>query len=184
MWQILKRTDMHRGFWWENLTERDHLEELYVVGRIILKWIIKRQDGRVWKGFVRLGIWISGGFWWTRWRSSGIHRWDIWPAKKLSVSRRLCPPPMQLISSSKESQAGRTVGLCTWHLSGSRKRPHSTGTSGSKAEKMVIQRVEGWHSCLSASYVHKLLLTPSTHETLTTSFFNILLTVHLNIFIS
>jgi len=31
--QEQKRT----GFWWENLTERDHLEELCVEGRIVLK---------------------------------------------------------------------------------------------------------------------------------------------------
>jgi hypothetical protein len=31
--------------WWGNLKERDHLEDLYIDGRIILKCILKKQDG-------------------------------------------------------------------------------------------------------------------------------------------
>jgi hypothetical protein len=30
------------GFWWGNLNERDHLEELGVDGRIILKFVCKK----------------------------------------------------------------------------------------------------------------------------------------------
>jgi hypothetical protein len=30
---------MHTGFWWGNLRERDHLEDLGVDERIILKYI-------------------------------------------------------------------------------------------------------------------------------------------------
>jgi len=33
------RGEVHRGFWWENPMERDHLEDPSVDGRIILKWI-------------------------------------------------------------------------------------------------------------------------------------------------
>jgi hypothetical protein len=33
------RGDMHTGFSWGNLKVRDHLEDLGVDGRIILKWI-------------------------------------------------------------------------------------------------------------------------------------------------
>ena len=33
------------GFWQGDLRERDHLEDLGVDGRIILKWISKKQDG-------------------------------------------------------------------------------------------------------------------------------------------
>jgi hypothetical protein len=32
------------GFWWGNLTDRDHLEGLEVYGRIILKWIFKKSE--------------------------------------------------------------------------------------------------------------------------------------------
>jgi hypothetical protein len=32
--------------WWGNLIERDHSEELVVDGRIILKWILKKYNGK------------------------------------------------------------------------------------------------------------------------------------------
>jgi hypothetical protein len=37
---------VHTGFWWCNLRERNHREELGIDGRIILKWIFKKWDGR------------------------------------------------------------------------------------------------------------------------------------------
>ena len=37
MWDIRGRGMVHAGFWWGNLRERDHLEDLDVDGRIILK---------------------------------------------------------------------------------------------------------------------------------------------------
>ena len=36
---------MYTGFWWGNLTERDHLEDTGVDGRIILRWIFTNLDG-------------------------------------------------------------------------------------------------------------------------------------------
>jgi hypothetical protein len=36
---------VHTGFWWGNLRERDHLEDLDIDGRIILKWIFWKWDG-------------------------------------------------------------------------------------------------------------------------------------------
>jgi len=41
-----ERAKVHRGFWWRNLRERDHLEHPGVDGRIILKWIFKKWYGR------------------------------------------------------------------------------------------------------------------------------------------
>jgi hypothetical protein len=35
---------VHAGFWWENLKERDHLEDRGVDGRMIIKWIFKKWD--------------------------------------------------------------------------------------------------------------------------------------------
>jgi hypothetical protein len=32
---------------WENVSEREHLEDIDVVGRIILNWIFKSYDGGV-----------------------------------------------------------------------------------------------------------------------------------------
>jgi hypothetical protein len=38
---------MHGEFWWENPKERHNLDKLGVDGRIKLKWIFKKQDGKV-----------------------------------------------------------------------------------------------------------------------------------------
>jgi hypothetical protein len=40
---------------------RDHYEDLDVGGRIILKWILERQDEMVWTGLIWLRIGTSGG---------------------------------------------------------------------------------------------------------------------------
>ena len=38
---------MYTGFWWENLRERDHLENPGVDERIILRWIFRKWNGGV-----------------------------------------------------------------------------------------------------------------------------------------
>jgi hypothetical protein len=45
MLHIWGSTEVHTGFWWGKLRERDNLENLGVDGRIILKWIFKKWDG-------------------------------------------------------------------------------------------------------------------------------------------
>ena len=36
---------MHTGFWWGDLRERDHLEDLDIDRWIIVKWIFRKADG-------------------------------------------------------------------------------------------------------------------------------------------
>jgi len=44
---------LYTGFWWRDLWEREnHLEELDVDGRIILKWIFKLWDVEAWTGLM------------------------------------------------------------------------------------------------------------------------------------
>jgi hypothetical protein len=61
-----RRREVHAGFWWGNLKERDHLKDLgmdnIILVRIILKLILKKQDWLiVWMGFIHLRIGTVGG---------------------------------------------------------------------------------------------------------------------------
>jgi len=42
------RRQLHTGFWWGNLSERDHLGDPDVDGRIILIWIFRKLDVGAW----------------------------------------------------------------------------------------------------------------------------------------
>jgi len=42
---------VHTGVWWENLRQTDHLEDLDVDGKIILKRIFKKRNG-AWIGLI------------------------------------------------------------------------------------------------------------------------------------
>jgi hypothetical protein len=39
MWHGVGRREMNPEFWWGNLKERDHLDDVGMDGGIILKWI-------------------------------------------------------------------------------------------------------------------------------------------------
>jgi hypothetical protein len=49
------------GFWWENLTERDHWGNPSIDGRIILRQICIKSDVGVWTGLDWLRIETGGG---------------------------------------------------------------------------------------------------------------------------
>jgi len=42
----MERTEMRTGFWWGDLKETDHLEDLNVEGCKILGWILMRWHGK------------------------------------------------------------------------------------------------------------------------------------------
>jgi len=44
MSHIWETDKVHTGFWWGDLREKDHLEDLGIGGRVILKWIFKKWD--------------------------------------------------------------------------------------------------------------------------------------------
>jgi hypothetical protein len=58
-WQ---RGDVHTVFWLENLKGREHTEEPGTDGKIILEWILGKQDGKVWTGYIWLRIGTNGRF--------------------------------------------------------------------------------------------------------------------------
>jgi hypothetical protein len=47
-----RRGVVYIWFRWGNLMERDHLGDLGIDERIILKWIFKNTDRRVWIGLI------------------------------------------------------------------------------------------------------------------------------------
>jgi hypothetical protein len=46
MWHVWGRREVHSGFWWGDPREGDHLVDPGVDGRIILRWIFGKWDGR------------------------------------------------------------------------------------------------------------------------------------------
>jgi len=59
LWCLCERGETHTAFWWRNLKERRHLEDLSIDGRKILKctwrgvdWINLAQDRDTWRADV------------------------------------------------------------------------------------------------------------------------------------
>jgi len=63
---------VHTGFGWENLTEGDHLDDLVVGGKIILKLVFKKWD------------------WGTNWNDLAQDR-EMWRALVNAVMNLLVP---------------------------------------------------------------------------------------------
>jgi hypothetical protein len=60
MWHVWEAREVHTGFWWGDLRERGHLEDLDVDEGIILKWTFMKSDGGMeWANWLRIG---TGGF--------------------------------------------------------------------------------------------------------------------------
>jgi hypothetical protein len=47
MWHVWETEEMHTGFWQRSLREGNHLEDLDVDGRTILKWVFNKWNGRM-----------------------------------------------------------------------------------------------------------------------------------------
>jgi hypothetical protein len=60
MWHVWETREVHTRFWWGDLRERGHLEDLGLDGRIILKYILKKWDGKTWTGLIWLRIRTGG----------------------------------------------------------------------------------------------------------------------------
>jgi hypothetical protein len=46
MQHVWGRGEVHKGFWWGDLSKEDTLEDPGIDDRMILKWIFKKRDGR------------------------------------------------------------------------------------------------------------------------------------------
>jgi len=57
----IRRRELHTEFWWRNLIERDHFEDLGIDRGIILNRGSKKLHGMWWSGLIWLSIAKSEG---------------------------------------------------------------------------------------------------------------------------
>jgi hypothetical protein len=76
--------------WSKYLKGRDHLEDLGIEGRIILKWILKKYDVNVWTGFSWFRIGSVAGCCEHNNKIFRFHKSGyFWPAERLLASEVL-----------------------------------------------------------------------------------------------
>jgi hypothetical protein len=67
MWHVWKTGEVHTGFWWGDLRERDHLkdldidEKIIIIIIIIIKYIFKKWDMEPWTASIWIRIGTGGG---------------------------------------------------------------------------------------------------------------------------
>jgi len=61
MYRVQGRAQVHTGCLWEDLSERDHLEDPGINGGIILRLFFMKWDGGTWTGLIWLRIGKRGG---------------------------------------------------------------------------------------------------------------------------
>jgi hypothetical protein len=52
---------VYAGFWWDDLRERDHLEDPDIDGRIRLRWLFRKWDVVAWTGLIGFSVGTGGG---------------------------------------------------------------------------------------------------------------------------
>jgi hypothetical protein len=65
------RWEMRKKFYWENVSDRDHLSDLGLNGNIILQFILKTRFWRQWTGFMYSG-WCSLASCYVRFNESSV----------------------------------------------------------------------------------------------------------------
>jgi len=61
MWHVWETVELPTAFWWGDPSERDHLGDVGVDGRIILSWIFKAWDCGTWTRLIWLRIGTGSG---------------------------------------------------------------------------------------------------------------------------
>jgi len=49
---VITMVPMRTKFWSENLEGKDHSEDIGVDGKILLRWMFGKHDGKVWTGYI------------------------------------------------------------------------------------------------------------------------------------
>jgi hypothetical protein len=61
MWHVWGRGEVHTGFWWGDLRDRNHLDDICIDGRIILKMDLEEVE---WGGMDWIALAQDRDSWW------------------------------------------------------------------------------------------------------------------------